>query len=224
MKIGTCSKGSTDMKEKLRSSLGKVTFELMIVTLGVLIALVINEWFQNYQEERRAHEILEKTHYEMKSNLTSLQSALKDYEDSIAYIDKLIEDGREATNKNYLFSIPQEDLSVSVWRFALLRDELRELPVELLVRIESGYESTKHVKNTMEKMGPSFLTEFINKFIASEDQTQLLKSLKQDLKNALLKAKLAAFKQEIIIKETEHYLKTGQVNIEQSKQGLHFKI
>ncbi|WP_171044026.1 hypothetical protein [Pseudoalteromonas phenolica] len=52
MKIGTGSKGSTDMKEKLRASLGKVTFELMIVTLGVLIALVINEWFQNYQEEK----------------------------------------------------------------------------------------------------------------------------------------------------------------------------
>ncbi|RXE95659.1 hypothetical protein [Pseudoalteromonas phenolica] len=186
MKIGTCSKGSTDMKEKLRSSLGKVTFELTIVTLGVLIALVINEWFQNYQEERRAHEILEKAHYEMKSNLVSLKSALKGYEKSIAYIDKLIEEDQKTANKNYLFSIPQEDLSVSVWRFALLRDELRELPVELLVRIESSYEATKHVKNTMEKMGPSFLTEFINKFTVSEDQTQLLKSLKHELKKCLI--------------------------------------
>ena len=224
MKIGTCSKGSTDMKEKLRSSLGKVTFELTIVTLGVLIALVINEWFQNYQEERRAHEILEKAHYEMKSNLVSLKSALKGYEKSIAYIDKLIEEDQKTANKNYLFSIPHEDLSVSVWRFALLRDELRELPVELLVRIESGYEATKHVKNTMEKMGPSFLTEFINKFTVSEDQTQLLKSLKHELKNALLKTKIAAFKQEIIIKETEYFLNSGQIKIEQLKQELNFAI
>ena len=224
MKIGTCSKGSTDMKEKLRSSLGKVTFELTIVTLGVLIALVINEWFQNYQEERRAHEILEKAHYEMKSNLVSLKSALKGYEKSIAYIDKLIEEDQKTANKNYLFSIPQEDLSVSVWRFALLRDELRELPVELLVRIESSYEATKHVKNTMEKMGPSFLTEFINKFTVSEDQTQLLKSLKHELKNALLRTKIAAFKQEIIIKETEYFLNTGQIKIEQFKQELNFAI
>ncbi|TMO53539.1 hypothetical protein [Pseudoalteromonas phenolica] len=224
MKIGSCSKGSTDMKEKLRSSLGKVTFELTIVTLGVLIALVINEWFQNYQEERRAHEILEKAHYEMKSNLVSLKSALKGYEKSIAYIDKLIEEDQKTANKNYLFSIPQEDLSVSVWRFALLRDELRELPVELLVRIESSYEATKHVKNTMEKMGPSFLTEFINKFTVSEDQTQLLKSLKHELKNALLRTKIAAFKQEIIIKETEYFLNTGQIKIEQFKQELNFAI
>jgi len=212
------------MKEKLRSSLGKVTFELTIVTLGVLIALVINEWFQNYQEERRAHEILEKAHYEMKSNLVSLKSALKGYEKSIAYIDKLIEEDQKTANKNYLFSIPQEDLSVSVWRFALLRDELRELPVELLVRIESSYEATKHVKNTMEKMGPSFLTEFINKFTVSEDQTQLLKSLKHELKNALLRTKIAAFKQEIIIKETEYFLNTGQIKIEQFKQELNFAI
>lgn len=179
------------MKEKLRASLGKITFELMIVTLGVLIALVINEWFQNYQEEKYAHVILEKTHYEMESNLEKLQSAIKIYEETLTVIEKLLKLDQTADNNK--LAIAYLDTNSSVWEFALLRDELKEVPVELLITISSSYKATHDAQIASELIGPSSFNKFLKEFSVTTDKQSLLKDLKLDVQNAHMKARFASF-------------------------------
>ena len=215
MKIGTGSKGSTDMKEKLRASLGKITFELMIVTLGVLIALVINEWFQNYQEEKYAHVILEKTHYEMESNLEKLQSAIKIYEETLTVIEKLLKLDQTADNNK--LAIAYLDTNSSVWEFALLRDELKEVPVELLITISSSYKATHDAQIASELIGPSSFNKFLKEFSVTTDKQSLLKDLKLDVQNAHMKARFASFLLEHTVSETAYYLKTGEMNPERTQ-------
>ena len=200
------------MKEKLRSSLGKVTFELTIVTLGVLIALVINEWFQNYQEERHAHVILEKTHYELKGNLDALRRTQKSFEETMPYLDELIARDNYPDDAQYSLQINYLEIHSSVWEFALQRGELRELPVELLLPIASSYQFSKEAQVASQKLNMAALSRFGLEFSQSENQKSLLKNLRLDMANAIYEIRLAVARLERTLENTGHFLEQGYLN------------
>ena len=63
----------------MKKIISKVAFELIIITLGVLIALGINAWYNNFQQRQTAEQLLTKIAYELQQNIIRLETAASSY-------------------------------------------------------------------------------------------------------------------------------------------------
>lgn len=81
----------------VRKIISKVAFELIVITLGVLVALGINAWYNTYQQRQQAEVLLGKIAYELTQNIERLESAASAYNDNIIksqrYVAELEETG-----------------------------------------------------------------------------------------------------------------------------------
>ena len=212
------------MKDKIKANLSKVMFELTIVTLGVLIALVINEWFQNYQQRQHAEVLLTKTQFELENNIEALNRTLESYEKIASYLDDLIEKNNYPDDAKYAVSLQHLDVNSSVWEFALQRNALREIPVELLFSIAASYQASQDAQKYAQRMDMASFSEFVRKFKQSNDKQGQIKILKSIISQAIIQMKVASIKFESAAENNDFYLRTGEIKAKKEKQSITIEI
>lgn len=117
----------------------KVLFELTIVSVGILLALAVNAWFQNYQQQQQAQALLSKIEYEINQNLTNLQDVRNALDHNIADTSNTLKNYNTEADLNINLELKILDVDFAVWNFSQHRAEFDRLPVDLLISISESY-------------------------------------------------------------------------------------
>ena len=93
--------------------------EIILVVIGILIALQVNNWNESKSKSREQNKIIENLNSELKSNLLNLNQAIKLSETSISSTDTLLLSMSDSTTNKYkgekLDSLLSK-LNLSTWK------------------------------------------------------------------------------------------------------------
>ena len=150
------------MKTKIKVLTGKVVFELAIVSLGILLALAVNSWFENHQQREQAHNLLKKIEYEISNNFIYLKEVNAAFIETIKRNDGYIADLKSGGKIDINHSVNILDVDFAVWKFTQHRKELDQLPVEILITISESYRALEKAEELTHVLAFSKFGEIVN--------------------------------------------------------------
>ncbi|MEC8326678.1 MAG: hypothetical protein VX100_11355 [Pseudomonadota bacterium] len=195
----------------MRKIISKVAFELIVITLGVLVALGINAWYNTYQQRQQAEVLLGKIAYELTQNIERLESAATAYNDNIIksqrYVAELEETGE---SPRFEFVLKMLNVDQGAWRFSQSREELNTLPVELLIALDLANRSNteaKHMVNTFIFEGHDDLSEFSD----SDLNERYLDGVEREFKQIKFYVDYALMSSQQALSRLKEYRATGKL-------------
>lgn len=195
----------------VRKIISKVAFELIVITLGVLVALGINAWYNTYQQRQQAEVLLGKIAYELTQNIERLESAATAYNDNIVksqrYVAELEETGE---SQRFEFVLKMLNVDQGAWRFSQSREELNTLPVELLIALDLANRSNteaKHMVNTFIFEGHDDLSEFSD----SDLNERYLDGVEREFKQIKFYVDYALMSSQQALSRLKEYRATGKL-------------
>lgn len=195
----------------VRKIISKVAFELIVITLGVLVALGINAWYNTYQQRQQAEVLLGKIAYELTQNIERLESAATAYNDNIIksqrYVAELEETGE---SPRFEFVLKMLNVDQGAWRFSQSREELNTLPVELLIALDLANRSNteaKHMVNTFIFEGHDDLSEFSD----SDLNERYLDGVEREFKQIKFYVDYALMSSQQALSRLKEYRATGKL-------------
>lgn len=195
----------------VRKIISKVAFELIVITLGVLVALGINAWYNTYQQRQQAEVLLGKIAYELTQNIERLESAASAYSDNIIksqrYVAELEETGE---SPRFEFVLKMLNVDQGAWRFSQSREELNTLPVELLIALDLANRSNieaKHMVNTFIFEGHDDLSEFSD----SDLNERYLDGVEREFKQIKFYVDYALMSSQQALSRLKEYRATGKL-------------
>ncbi|KPV96295.1 hypothetical protein AN214_01641 [Pseudoalteromonas sp. P1-9] len=195
----------------VRKIISKVAFELIVITLGVLVALGINAWYNTYQQRQQAEVLLGKIAYELTQNIQRLESAASAYNDNIIksqrYVAELEETGE---SPRFEFVLKMLNVDQGAWRFSQSREELNTLPVELLIALDLANRSNteaKHMVNTFIFEGHDDLSEFSD----SDLNERYLDGVEREFKQIKFYVDYALMSSQQALSRLKEYRATGKL-------------
>lgn len=195
----------------VRKIISKVAFELIVITLGVLVALGINAWYNTYQQRQQAEVLLGKIAYELTQNIERLESAASAYNDNIIksqrYVAELEETGE---SPRFEFVLKMLNVDQGAWRFSQSREELNTLPVELLIALDLANRSNteaKHMVNTFIFEGHDDLSEFSD----SDLNERYLDGVEREFKQIKFYVDYALMSSQQALSRLKEYRATGKL-------------
>ncbi|WP_394224588.1 sortase family protein [Pseudoalteromonas spongiae] len=195
----------------MRKIISKVAFELIVITLGVLVALGINAWYNTYQQRQQAEVLLGKIAYELTQNIERLESAASAYNDNIIksqrYVAELEETGE---SPRFEFVLKMLNVDQGAWRFSQSREELNTLPVELLIALDLANRSNteaKHMVNTFIFEGHDDLSEFSD----SDLNERYLDGIEREFKQIKFYVDYALMSSQQALSRLKEYRATGKL-------------
>lgn len=195
----------------VRKIISKVAFELIVITLGVLVALGINAWYNTYQQRQQAEVLLGKIAYELTQNIERLESAASAYNDNIIksqrYVAELEETGE---SPRFEFVLKMLNVDQGAWRFSQSREELNTLPVELLIALDLANRSNteaKHMVNTFIFEGHDDLSEFSD----SDLNERYLDGVEREFKQIKFYVDYALMSSQQALSRLKEYCATGKL-------------
>ncbi|TMO88564.1 hypothetical protein CWC15_00955 [Pseudoalteromonas spongiae] len=188
-----------------------MAFELIVITLGVLVALGINAWYNTYQQRQQAEVLLGKIAYELTQNIERLESAASAYNDNIIksqrYVAELEETGE---SPRFEFVLKMLNVDQGAWRFSQSREELNTLPVELLIALDLANRSNteaKHMVNTFIFEGHDDLSEFSD----SDLNERYLDGVEREFKQIKFYVDYALMSSQQALSRLKEYRATGKL-------------
>ncbi|MCF6456067.1 hypothetical protein [Pseudoalteromonas sp. MMG024] len=195
----------------MKKIISKVAFELIVITLGVLVALGINAWYNTYQQRQQAEVLLGKIAYELTQNIERLESAASAYNDNIIksqrYVAELEETGE---SPRFEFVLKMLNVDQGAWRFSQSREELNTLPVELLIALDLANRSNteaKHMVNTFIFEGHDDLSEFSD----SDLNERYLDGVEREFKQIKFYVDYALMSSQQALSRLKEYRATGKL-------------
>ncbi|WP_440053280.1 hypothetical protein ACSLBF_10035 [Pseudoalteromonas sp. T1lg65] len=165
------------MKTKIKVLTGKILFELTIVALGILLAIGINSQFQAYQENELANSHLKKIQYEITSNLKNLKEVNNTFGKNIELSDSYISQLQRGEKVELNYSINILSVDFGVWKVSQHREELDQLPVELLISISESYRALEKAELYTLELTLSKIPRMLDNDIKSETFEEILNEL-----------------------------------------------
>ena len=139
------------MKTTIKTITEKILFELTIVVLGILLAIGINYQYQVYQQKVQASNFLSKIEYEITANLKSLERVNSAFDTNIRLSLNYISQLKSGEKFEINYSLDILAIDFGVWNYAQNREELDQLPVDLLISISESYRALEKAElNTIE--------------------------------------------------------------------------
>ena len=139
------------MKTTIKTITEKILFELTIVVLGILLAIGINYQYQVYQQKVQASNFLSKIEYEITANLKSLERVNSAFDTNIRLSLNYISQLKSGEKFEINYSLDILAIDFGVWNYAQNREELEQLPVDLLISISESYRALEKAElNTIE--------------------------------------------------------------------------
>ncbi len=182
-----------------------------MITLGVLVALGINAWYNTYQQRQQAEVLLGKIAYELTQNIERLESAASAYNDNIIksqrYVAELEETGE---SPRFEFVLKMLNVDQGAWRFSQSREELNTLPVELLIALDLANRSNteaKHMVNTFIFEGHDDLSEFSD----SDLNERYLDGVEREFKQIKFYVDYALMSSQQALSRLKEYRATGKL-------------
>ncbi|MCP9198594.1 DUF6090 family protein [Gramella sp. GC03-9] len=93
--------------------------EIILVVIGILIALQINNWNENRKADIRKHKLLENLHTEFRDNLTELDSVSREMDKLILSLEEVFDHfkpSQQTKSKTQLDSLLSKALYSPSWR------------------------------------------------------------------------------------------------------------
>lgn len=152
----------------LRTSLGKLLFELVLVFVAVIAALLTNAWWQDRRDHAAAQAALTAFTAEMQSNRREIADRVKHHEQVLANAQKLMAEiqrgelpppdidtlrGRLTDGKG--FGLPL--VSRAAWDTALATGVVGHLPLPTVQMLASVYESQKRLESLLDRIIASWI-------------------------------------------------------------------
>jgi len=152
-----------------RTSLGKLAFELVMVFVAVIAALLTNAWWQEWRDQHAARASLTAFTSEMQANRREIADRVKHHESVVANAKKLMAEiqrgelppldidtlrGRLTDGKG--FGLPL--VSRAAWDTALATGVVGHLPLPTVQMLASVYESQKRLESLLDRIIASWLT------------------------------------------------------------------
>ena len=152
-----------------RTSLGKLAFELVMVFVAVIAALLTNAWWQERRDQHAARASLTAFLGEMQANRREIAGRVKHHESVVANAQKLMAEiqrgelppldidalrGRLTEGKG--FGLPL--VSRAAWDTALATGVVGHLPLPTVKMLASVYESQKRLESLLDRIIASWLS------------------------------------------------------------------
>jgi hypothetical protein len=152
-----------------RASLGKLTFELVMVFVAVIAALLTNAWWQERRDQQAARASLTAFAAEMQANRREIADRVKHHELVVENAKKLMAEiqrgelppldietlrGRLTDGKG--FGLPL--VSRAAWDTALATGVVGHLPLPTVKMLAQVYESQKRLESLLDRIIASWLT------------------------------------------------------------------
>lgn len=191
------------LKTKIRNLAGKLLFELTIVSLGILLALAVNSWSQAYQQREEAHQLLQKIEYETMGNLSNLKQVNIAFAESLKLTDNYISGlGKgEEIELNYTVNILAVDFAV--WEFTKHREELDQLPVDVLIAISDSYRALEKAESLTRELAFTKFRNITDNF--KNEKSDTLREISIELNQVKFHLDIAQAKLKNTIKIIEQY-------------------
>ena len=198
--------------KSIKAILAKVFFELIVITFGVLIALGINAWYNTYQQQQQASQLLTKIAYELENNITQLARVQAGYEQNIELADKFEAELQQnpPTEESYQFVLMMLHTDQGAWQFSKSRDELNTLPVELLIDLNLANRSSLTAQN----MVSDFIFQQhdeISKLLENDQNEAYLDTVEREFKQLKFTIDIALLSSQKALSRIKEFQKTGKL-------------
>lgn len=189
------------MKTTIKTITEKILFELTIVVLGILLAIGINYQYQVYQQKVQASKFLSKIEYEITANLKSLERVNSAFDTNIRLSLNYISQLKSGENFEINYSLDILAIDFGVWNYAQNREELDQLPVDLLISISESYRALEKAElNTIE-----LTLSKIPRILANANESDAFNEILNELNYAKFYLDLAQIKLSKSITLIENY-------------------
>lgn len=183
-----------------------------MITFGVLIALGINAWYNTYQQQQQASQLLTKIAYELESNITQLARVQAGYEQNIELADKFEAELQQnpTTEESYQFVLMMLHTDQGAWQFSKSRDELNTLPVELLIDLNLANRSSLTAQN----MVSDFIFQQhdeISKLLENDQNEAYLDTVEREFKQLKFTIDIALLSSQKALSRIKEFQKTGKL-------------
>lgn len=131
--------------EKTKRSTTAILFEVLrevaSVIIAILLALAINEWWEDYEREQRKVELIDKLYIELNENLSRLKAAHEHHSQHLDFIRAETQDAENLTDADYqrIFNTMYRQgimrpalLTDANWEIAKLTDLISYIELEQL--------------------------------------------------------------------------------------------
>ena len=199
--------------QSIKATFKKVTYELTIIILGVLIALGANAWYSDYLQQQQANKLLTNLNYELTKNVESLEEVIDSYtrnHQKVEGLEAKLEQGESLESEDITFTFHMLRVRRGAWSFAKNRDEVNTLPIELLIGI--------NMANTYNQNAEVMVSDFIFKnhdeiikLRADDKLEEYLDVLSRELAQAVFTLKLAHISTKKPLEKINEYQETGQL-------------
>ena len=189
------------MKTTIKTITEKILFELTIVVLGILLAIGINYQYQVYQQKVQASKFLSKIEYEITANLKSLERVNSAFDTNIRLSSNYISQLKSGEKFEINYSLDILAIDFGVWNYAQNREELDQLPVDLLISISESYRALEKAElNTIE-----LTLSKIPRILANANESDAFNEILNELNYAKFYLDLAQIKLSKSITLIENY-------------------
>jgi hypothetical protein len=196
------------LKTKIKVVTGKILFELAIVALGILLAIAINSQYQGYQQKKQADNFLKKIEYEINSNLKNLDEVNTAFGENIVLTDDYISELKRGEKVDINYSLKLLDVGFGVWKFTQHREELDQLPVDILIAISESYRALEKAELYTSELIITKFEKLKDNPNANANEIELLIKLSREFKYAKFHLDLAKAELKNCIDIIEQYYPT----------------
>lgn len=182
--------------EKIKINLSQIVIEIISVVFAVSLALIGNEFRENYNNEQLADVAIMNLRNEVKNNKTLLLKSIEAHEKTIAYLSEFLKtQKKDSTAQSYYF----ERLEETAWESMKISQVTQFIDFKLTSRISKVYTEQKIYNDLIIKMMDNMIFQgdysdeknimktlrrhLVNFYIILEIENNLLKTIEDFLTN-----------------------------------------
>lgn len=182
--------------EKIKINLSQIVIEIISVVFAVSLALIGNEFRENYNNEQLADVAIMNLRNEVKNNKTLLLKSIEAHEKTIAYLSEFLKtQKKDSTAQSYYF----ERLEETAWESMKISQVTQFIDFKLTSRISKVYTEQKIYNDLIIKMMDNMIFQgdysdeknimktlrrhLVNFYIILEVENNLLKTIEDFLTN-----------------------------------------
>ncbi len=161
--------------EKIKINLSQIVIEIISVVFAVSLALIGNEFRENYNNEQLADVAIMNLRNEVKNNKTLLLKSIEAHEKTIAYLSEFLKtQKKDSTAQSYYF----ERLEETAWESMKISQVTQFIDFKLTSRISKVYTEQKIYNDLIIKMMDNMI--FQGDY---SDEKNIMKTLRRHLVN-----------------------------------------